>query len=604
MKIKIGNAHKSIPLNLEFDLPLFTVMTGENGSGKTHLFEAIKDPRNGLVTLEGKRLKTITYIPFGGLNPQVDENCNPAQVANKVKEVWNSLRNHIPRPTTPVMSVDGSLLPENDPALHRISKPYKDAILNVAKRAQVMPSELTEDLIADHISMKDLQGNNLFNSQFALIFKTYHVRQYDNKLNKLYQDEGLDTQKYLDKEKFEEKYGEPPWEFVNTILKRLNLPYTVNSPIGSKRDSDFSFKLVHKHSSIEIGTQDLSTGERTLMSLALAMYNSTSTGDRTEMLILDEPDAPLHPSMSKLMLEIIEEEIVNKHGIPVLLSTHSPTTIACTPASSLYKITQANKVPERCNLDDSIKILTYGIPNLRVSMEKRRQVFVEHNYDAAYYEALFDILSRIENFTTTPQFLPPHTLNGSNCEAVIEITQKLRDMGNNQIYGLIDWDLKNTPSQQIVILGMGNRYAIENYIFEPHILGLYLIYKKFASPADLGLASCSSYLEACSLITQDPAMIQSIATAVEARINWNSENTQTTKSVLISGNKVLIRDDVLTLKGHDYEALCKKTWPQLNGVRDGNYGDSALKRDVIRTVINDFPSLMSMDILTTMRQFL
>lgn len=604
MKIKIRNEHKSIPANLEFDLPLFTVMTGENGSGKTHLFEAMKAPENGFVTIEGKQLKNITYIAFGGLNPQVDQNCNPAQVASKVKEVWNSLKNHIPRAAATVIPIDNPLPPENDPALRRISKPHKDAVLNVAKRAKVMPSELTEDLIADHISMKDLQGNNLFNSQFALIFKTYHVRQYDNKLNKLYQEEGVDASEYLDKEKFEKKYGEPPWEFVNTILERLNLPYTVNNPVGSKRDSDFSFKLVHKHSNIEIGTQDLSTGERTLMSLALAIYNSTSTGDRTEMLILDEPDAPLHPSMSKLMLEIVEEEIVNKHGIPVLLSTHSPTTIACTPASSLYKITQANKAPERCNLDDSINILTYGIPNLRVSIEKRRQVFVEHNYDAAYYEALFDILSRIENFTTIPQFLPPHTLNGSNCEAVIEITEKLSSMGNNQIYGLIDWDLKNTPSQQIVILGMGNRYAIENYIFEPHILGLYLIHKNFASPADLGLANCSSYLEVSSLIKKSPTTIQLIATAVEAQINWNSDNTQTTESVLISGNKLSIREEVITLKGHDYEALCKNTWPKLNSVRDGNYGDSTLKRDVIRTVINDFPSLISIDILTTMRQFL
>ena len=41
MKIKIVRHHKSIPSGLDFELPEFTVLTGENGSGKTHLFEAL-----------------------------------------------------------------------------------------------------------------------------------------------------------------------------------------------------------------------------------------------------------------------------------------------------------------------------------------------------------------------------------------------------------------------------------------------------------------------------------------------------------------------------------------------------------------------------------
>ena len=302
------------------------------------------------------------------------------------------------------------------------------------------------------------------------------------------------------------------------------------------------------------------------------------------------------------MLEIIEEEIVKKHGIAVLLSTHSPTTIACTPANSLYKITANDKKPVQCNLEDSMQILTYGIPNLRVSIEHRRQVFVEHNYDVIYYESLFNIISRKISFKTKPQFLPPHTLNGSNCNHVLEITRNLRDKGNKQVYGLIDWDLKNKSEPQIVILGMGNRYAIENYIFEPHFLGLYLIRKQFVTPRQLGLVDCNSYLDVTNKIDNDKNLLQTIVDSVENKINWESEKSSKVPSILMNKITLQIRKEILTIQGHKLEEMCKETWPQLKSVRNNNNGDSALKKDIIDNVINDFPDFVSQDLVDTLNQ--
>lgn len=56
MQIKIRNVYKSIPASLEFELPFFTVLTGENGSGKTHLFEALNDNANGQILIDGNNL--------------------------------------------------------------------------------------------------------------------------------------------------------------------------------------------------------------------------------------------------------------------------------------------------------------------------------------------------------------------------------------------------------------------------------------------------------------------------------------------------------------------------------------------------------------------
>jgi len=604
MKIKIDTPYKSITSSIEFELPKFTILTGENGSGKTHIFEALNN-KNGHIIVDDRKLKSISYIPFGSLNPKIDQRCDPQQISQRVKQLWNELQksaNNNPRPHSTPVTI---LTPEKDPALSNLrNEQNKDVIIKISKQAGIMPSELTEDIISENINILGLTGNDLFNSQFALIFKAYHVRFIDNKLNKLYLDEGIDSGSlFLNDEQFKSKYGDPPWEFVNSVLERLSLPYKVNNPMNLRRDSTFEFKLFHKSHGIEISTNDLSTGEKTLMSLALAIYNSTGIGDRSDILILDEPDAPLHPSMSKLMLEILEKDIVEKHGIPVIISTHSPTTIACAPASSLYKISATNKVPEQCNLEDSMQILMHGIPNLRVSIEKRRQVFVEHNYDVIYYEKLYEILSRNEEFPTTPQFLPPHTLNGCNCDAVKEITRKLRDMGNTQVYGLIDRDESNEPEKQLVILGMGKRYSIESYIFEPHILGLYLIHKKFSLPGELGMEGCNSYLDVCTKIYSHPCTVQKLADAVQEKIIWPNQSTSTMKSYLLDGTSLRVREEIFIMQGHKFESLCKATWPSLKSVRSNNNGDSALKTDIINTVINDFPGLVSTDLAETFREF-
>jgi ABC-type multidrug transport system ATPase subunit len=146
----------------------------------------------------------------------------------------------------------------------------------------------------------------------------------------MYEQKGIKGGKpYLSEEEFAQKFGTPPWDFVNSILKRLFLPYEVNNPMNTTRETSFIFKLRHSEKGFEINTNDLSTGEKTLMSLALAIYNTTGEGHRTDLLILDEPDAPLHPSMYNLMLQILQEDILKKQGIPVIIPPFSDDYRLC-----------------------------------------------------------------------------------------------------------------------------------------------------------------------------------------------------------------------------------------------------------------------------------
>ena len=74
-------------------------------------------------------------------------------------------------------------------------------------------------------------------------------------------------------------------------------------------------------------------------------------------------------------------------------------------------------------------------------------------------------------------------------------------------------------------------------------------------------------------------------------------------SNLINGERLVIRKEIAMTQGHKLEDMYKNQWPELNSVRNQNYGDSALKRDIINTVINDFPGLLSKDIAETLRAF-
>ena len=95
MHIRIKDEHKSIRSGVEFDLPNFIVLTGKNGSGKSHLLEAIST--NGLAEIMDSQdvLSTIKYIRFNDLNPQFQEEISEDDVKNSWRNGWNQLNQYL-----------------------------------------------------------------------------------------------------------------------------------------------------------------------------------------------------------------------------------------------------------------------------------------------------------------------------------------------------------------------------------------------------------------------------------------------------------------------------------------------------------------------------
>lgn len=578
MKVSVRRKYKSIIKIQEFQLPDFVVLTGKNGSGKSHLMELMTHlDMSQVYDEEGRLLSQIKYIPFNGLNPHVDENCQYLGLTSSRKEAWNMVKSHIDDYLNRRRLNHWTIEEYMNTNLQR-----KRILSKFVKLANGNVEDITEKLFEENF---EISSDEIFSSQFASIFKLYQIRLIDNKFNKYLNDTFGEHNKVLSDVEFEALYGPKPWELINGMLARAGLTYKVNYPEENKKELDFNLHLTDVNSGIEIHVNDLSTGERVLMSLALSIYNTKEGTSRPEVLLLDEPDAALHPEFSKVLVSAIEDFIVKEAKVKVVISTHSPMTVALSPEDSIYLMDKEINKPVKISKQQAVNLLTKDLDNIRLSFENRRQVFVESQYDVQYYNRILPLI-RLE-LPTVPQFLPPKSSNGSNCDEVSTIVNRLRDCGNDLVYGIKDYDNKNHSSEYILVMGENKRYAIDNYVFDPIYVSFLLVREGILRTDSLGLPSLS-YVQLSQL---DDVGIQVMIDYVIKTLGLNS--TKKVNYMVQSGKQYVATHDYFMYKGHDLEERIKNTWLPLKRIASG--GDNVLKNYMLDHVWTDYGDYVSMD---------
>lgn len=574
LQIKINQNFKSLKVQDAFDLPNFCVLTGKNGSGKSHLLEAMANTNISTVMQDGVRQQRLKCIPFGGLTPQIKPDCSHLQLIEERKNAWNNLNQQLLRSkNTPWAKAN-----DWESAIH--NEYQKRIIRHLLQYTDGKAWNINEEIFNDHY---DVFGAEMFSAQMADIFKLYYERKENNDYHRYIAEVKHEPSKYLSHEEFEKTYGPAPWNLINEMLKNADLPYEVNHPEGDK-ENDFHLKLRDPIRNIDIQVNDLSTGEKVLMSLALAIYNTTEGGEKPDVLMLDEPDAPLHPEYSKLLIDTIKTSIVEKAKVAVIITTHSPTTVAMADEESLYKMDKDLGHPEKTTKNAALKLLTEGLRNLRVSADARRQVFVESKYDVHYYEQLYSLVDC--NFDVTPYFLAPGS-GTTNCSDVISMVSQLTSQGNDLVYGIIDYDGKNKPQERILVNGFEKRYTIENYLLDPLFVAFLLIQKKIPFTAtDFKLCRYSD------IKRQPQEYFQKLIDFVELKLNFSSNKIEYS---VRNGMKFLVPKRHFEIPGHDLEALLLQIWPQLNSVKRGQCGDNVFKDYMVDNIVADFPEFISDD---------
>lgn len=392
MKLRFKSKYLSIDTFETIEMPEFIVLTGVNGSGKSHLIQAIVNQK---VVVEGLPTNpVIVQFNYETFKLENESTFNAQQLAQERESAWNFHQSNI----RPQASGWRKLLGENykelkascdreQRSLWNLTKEpinaYRQQVVQFFRGRNLLKNNQANSILSmakklpyaiDEIDKEDFiqrykpfnYKNDFLPLQLGKIFWDYHIRYSTNKYHKFLNETEGKTFDVLSEEKFEKLYGRKPWVIINEILATFeSLKYRVNSPEGLDIFGYYQLKLEHVDKpGLLVDFSNLSSGERILMALVASVYKSSSDQYFPDLLLLDEVDASLHPSMMRNMLDVIEAVFL-KNGVKVLLVSHSPTTLALTPESSVFIMNRSGpKRIEKKSKEEALKILTEGFATI------------------------------------------------------------------------------------------------------------------------------------------------------------------------------------------------------------------------------------------------
>lgn len=481
MKLKYISTHKSLNQFNEVDLADLTVLTGYNGSGKSHLLESINEGKSILDAIQYSEIVLFDYKTFYLENEKAFNNQQLNQEKQNAWKIFSQASN--PNIRNTLISYRNLLGNENyqkiiilakgKPFLSLRKRDFSDANLfakyneykerfytffrmpkiknfeeskglkSLALKMTHTIEQLDEDDFFDHYTPVVLK-NNFLPSQIGKLFLDYWYKyqMYEYKLikqNNKYQPE-------VYRKSFEEKHGPRPWELISTILENFDsFHYNINNPedltIEPFRTRTFSLTLTHRTKNVQIPFSNLSSGEKILFSLVLSIYKSV--GDRLfpSAILLDEVDASLHPSQIQNLLEVMNDVFINQNNVKVIIATHSPTTIALAEEDNIYVVNRSGKNRiEKQTKQEALKILSEGF----ITLDEGLQIFDQFSKKEL---TIFTEGNNISFVSKAIEVLDPSLLDS------IEIVDSLKDRtGKNQLKTLFDFFTKMPHKNKVLFI--------------------------------------------------------------------------------------------------------------------------------------------------------
>ena len=447
MKIKFKQKYISIEEFESIDVNDFTILTGKNGSGKTHFLNAIKQ---GSIEIEGIQKSEIVYYNYndftvfsGNLQQNVQYKNKSSTWLNEKQEYLNKIQllksKAIQLVAYEQKSLDQILFNFTQQASFDFNNYFGNKndyiLLDNFKRDENILFQLNEKVnlftpyfysfIRQYITLEnadikeinyenlklkfenqkknieqilieedkdfynflkntiqnksilnlnenDFESPNLFLEDIANEEKEYQFKKTQNILNKARYEEYNEKISYLDADKFIQKNGLSPIELINNVLTEYdcNGYYLNTNPnqqfLGvDKNTIKIQINLKHKEKGYSTSFEQLSSGEKTLIALSLFIYKTRKNRVIPRVLLLDEVDSSLHPSMINRLLNVFQNLFIKEQGFKIIMATHSPTTVALSPDESIYILEKNhNQIIKKEIKSNAIKILTEGIATL------------------------------------------------------------------------------------------------------------------------------------------------------------------------------------------------------------------------------------------------
>ena len=464
MKIQFKQQHISIENFNPIELSNFTVLTGINGSGKSHLLSAIEQRKVVFQDIQNPNIVLFNYETFKLDN---EPSFNSQQLSNERESAWSfynqTVKNQV-KSWRSNLGEDYQLFKEDCSENKKSflglkieklqsykqnfknlfnNKSYKDhhqmqGIHSLAKKLPYSIDEIEHD---DFIKSYQpfIFKNNFLPNQLGKIFWDYHEKYTQNEYKKYENEKTGKHHKVLTDSEFITLHGEKPWNLVNKILETFDtMQYRVNSPEELGYFDSYQLKLIHTEKiNLQVDFNALSSGEKILMALVASIYKASSDGLFPDILLLDEVDASLHPSMMRNMLNVIEK-IFLKENVKVILVSHSPTTIALAPEESIFIMNKSgiNRI-EKKSKQEALSILTEGFATIDEGLKLFNEI-TKHN---------ITILTEGHNTLLIQKALELYNINDVDIITGIEAIS-----GKSQLKTLFDFLSKTIHNNKVIFI--------------------------------------------------------------------------------------------------------------------------------------------------------
>ena len=601
MKFTIHEQYKSISPIVDFSAPPLLVITGKNGSGKSHFLEALSSKRTSAITIDKSSTVTRIFKTFGDFYANLDTRFNAADYEMERQEI---LEEFIKCQTASQELFKGEkinheLIKFHASANHYISE--VSAIYKLALQKNLEPLHLNRRQIFELVSeTKEYKAQSVFSADLKQIFYQYNQNLISNRFQRYLHHTDPTNQDGLTDIEFLTKYGQPPWMVLNDALSTANLDFGFSAPPTDSFYQDFPINLRKRTEGIQLEPKDLSSGEKALLAFAIAIFRSNHEDSPNKIFLLDEPDAPLHPHFCERMMSMIQETLIVKMKASVVLTTHSPTTVAMCPEDSIFEMDPRERKPVKVKREEAIKRLTSGIKDFQISTDLTRQVFCE-GLDAKHFNRVFKYIDERQPLGFSANFINFSHKEARNCEEVKSIVRQLKDCGNEMVRGIIDWDTRNEPSTNVLLLGGKNRYAIENYVLDPIFIGIGMVIRSSERTfLDFGIQKEASILNARNF---DAMELQTISDYILHQTGIDKVDLLNCQ--LENGLTIEMPREFLFMNGHEWADKVLTTFnshtklsKKFKRLSQGNENKSVLLKNMI-DVIMELPEFLSADLRAT-----
>jgi len=655
MKIKLKGEYKSLVDFTSSELPDFTVITGENGSGKTQLITLIKElGKNGQVDYsfsitdneiqiknihaggiesfelggahnsslvrtirdnlnlfkslkEGEKLILDAIetgfvfnknkpFEFNKLNIYSDEE----EFIKHSKELISSFnKNHRNNFSKWTVEHFNNSLNTNFAGKHGIIK----FLYSIKKEHDINIVEIKETEFYNlALSEKVFVESDLFRNQLGTLYVGYMRRRFKNDFG-LYRKTKGDQNDSIEDDEFLEKYP-APWTLINSLLSKLKSEFRISEYDLMDYSDDIEqidVCLTKKDSDTKIYFDDLSSGERVILGLVDKLFSSSYYEKELklpELLVLDEPDAHLHPEMTKLLIDVLNETFVQELGIKVVITTHSPSTIALSPDDSIFKMSNGSSCSlSKITKDEALDLLTGFLPTLSIDYKNHKQVFVESPTDVYYFQSLFNRVNQESKMDYKLYFMS-NAMGEGNCGTVNRVVESVRESGIKTSYGVVDRDEKNYSAsftEGVFVHGENDRWSIENYLLDPIYMTILFIEKEGAHDVYNGLGIDAGYNQ-FDLREETQGRLQEVVDWYLSQIYIiypAMEKLDSDRRSVVFLNEISLEYPkwYLDYPGHKLEAWLSKVFPIIEGYR--SKGEGELQRTLTNISIKCYPLVHS-----------